>query len=216
MPVWEPPREFSVLHVEQEAGLASQLQKGLKGCLGISFIFRDARSLADAARCLAEAPADVCFLNLSLPECFGVESCARVKKLAPQLPVVVFVDQVNEQIGVHAVREGAHDFVVKETIEFDLLARSLQRAVERNRIETAISQLLRALPRADDRQLVQSWMDGVVHDLNNYLTIIDGRAHLIERTRRGHVEAEHAREIQKAVEKTAALSRRLQKFGSRG
>lgn len=73
--------------------------------------------MADSAEAMfadiARARPDVVLLDLALPGMGGVESIARLARVAPEVPVVVFSAHDDEEAIVAAVRAGARGYVVK-------------------------------------------------------------------------------------------------------
>lgn len=59
----------------------------------------------------------------------GIEMCSRIAATRPEVPVVVLSGHGGVAAAVAGMRAGAQDFVVKP-VDFDLLARSLERALE--------------------------------------------------------------------------------------
>ena len=94
--------------------------------------------LADVAARLTHTPADVILLDLSLPDAHGVETVARVRAVAPDVPIVVMSGSDDEALALAGVREGAQDYLVKGRVEGDGLARALRYAVERHRQAEAL------------------------------------------------------------------------------
>ena len=126
-----PP--VKVLLVEDSTSDALLLQESLTGTRLGEFDFSHVESWAEAARCLRREPFDVMLLDLSLPDISGRETFLRARAEAPHLPIVVLTGQVNEAVGLEAVRHGIQDYLVKgqgRCTESDRsAARRAQRAV---------------------------------------------------------------------------------------
>jgi diguanylate cyclase (GGDEF)-like protein/PAS domain S-box-containing protein len=131
--------------------------------------------LEDGLRHLAHAPADCVLLDLGLPDGDGAELLERLRKVAPDVPVVVLTGRADEGLGVRLIRAGAQDYVVKGGEGAGALMRAIRHAVERRRTDAReeISRLVRevaadmtALParirrRRSQRRLIAVAIAGV-------------------------------------------------------
>ena len=73
-------------------------------------------------------------LDLNLPDSQGIETLIRVETEFPEIPIIVLTGQEDETIAVDAVKQGAQDYLVKGTVDGNLLVRSLRYAIERKRM----------------------------------------------------------------------------------
>ncbi len=128
---------------------------------------------------LAENNFDVVLLDLSLPDSIGLETFLRLRKSAPQFPVIVLTGLDDGEIAVQAVREGAQDYLFKGYLNGDLLIRAIRYAIERKRIEETLRQ------RTVELQVRNAELDAfahtVAHDLKNPLGSIVGFTDLLVR-----------------------------------
>lgn len=70
----------------------------------------------------------------------GLTLCARMRELAPEVPVIVLTGAVNLDTAIAAMRAGAYDFVVKP-VEPDNLRVAVSRAVERSELRAEVHRL---------------------------------------------------------------------------
>jgi PleD family two-component response regulator len=103
--------------------------------------------LADALDCLRRQTFDIILLNLSLPDSpVLLDSFLETNAASKGAPIVVLLDEEDENLANWLLREGAQDVLLKRELECAPLARSLRYAIERQRkIET-----LRASPFLDE------------------------------------------------------------------
>ena len=128
-----------VLLVEDNAGDARLVREHLADAPGAQgFTLEDCPTLAAAGAAFTRTPPDVVLLDLSLPDSFGLETLRRWQALAPTLPVIVLTGSDDEAMAVAAVREGAQDYLVKGTIDGNLLAQAIRYAIERKRGQEAL------------------------------------------------------------------------------
>lgn len=91
--------------------------------------------LEDTLRMLREDNFDAILLSLDLPDCPGLHAVMRIRAESPSTPVVILAggeDQV--EMATTAVREGAHDWVLKARLDPATLARVLRHALDRHRL----------------------------------------------------------------------------------
>ncbi len=86
-------------------------------------------SAMDAIRAVDEHPYDVVLTDLQMPDFNGLALCERIVANRPDIPVVVMTAFGSLETAVAAIRVGAYDFVSKP-VELDLLAMTLERAIE--------------------------------------------------------------------------------------
>src|SRR5581483_1124848 len=83
---------------------------------------------------LAEHEVALILLDLSLPDSVGFNTLAAVLQRTPDVPIVVLTGLDDEAFAVRAVQEGAQDYLVKNQLAPATLFRTLQYAIERNRL----------------------------------------------------------------------------------
>jgi DNA-binding response OmpR family regulator len=131
----------SVLVVEDDPGIATQLVRGLERA-GYT-----AESVAMGAEALRRPPADVVLLDLGLPDIDGVDVCRQLRE-ASDTAIIVVTARGEESDRVLALDEGADDYLVKPFGLAELLARI--RAVLRRGQRATAGEILRHGPLTVD------------------------------------------------------------------
>lgn len=108
------------------------------------FELKTADRLSTGCKALAQEPFDAVLLDLVLPGGVGIEAFAKVRETRPEAPVVVLTGLKDESLALEAVRQGAQDYLLKGTIDGELLKRSLRYAIERGRLRARLENVLRA------------------------------------------------------------------------
>ncbi len=126
-----------LLLIEDNPGDARLVREHLLDASGAQRIdVREAPSLASGRSFVEEGgKPNVVLLDLSLPDSFGLETLARWLAVAPALPVIVLTGSDDEALAVHAVREGAEDYLVKGRIDGGLLVQAIRYAIERKKVQ---------------------------------------------------------------------------------
>ncbi|MCM0083179.1 PAS domain-containing protein [Geomonas sp. Red32] len=135
------PKSLRILIVEDNPGDAELLKLLLPpdgtimkaGCVS---------RLSEAVSALKAGRVDLVFLDLGLPDSFGLDTLrALYRETRCSVPVIVLTGTCDDEVGVQAIREGAQDYLVKGEIDTKLLARSIKYAVERSRTEKALKEM---------------------------------------------------------------------------
>ncbi len=129
-----------ILLVEDTPSDADLLQEILQQT-GMPLAITGVECLEAALTCLQQEAFDALLLDLSLPDSTGAETYHRARSAAPHLPIVVLTGDVNEEIGLEAVRFGIQDYLVKGRADGHQVARAIRYAIERKQMEDALKQL---------------------------------------------------------------------------
>jgi two-component system cell cycle response regulator len=103
----------------------------------VSIEMLHAASWTEASAILSNEIVDIVLLDLDLPDSHGMETFRCAQRAAPDVPMIVFVADSEESLGLRLIRDGAQDFLVKKQIDCAPLARAMQNAIERHRVLTA-------------------------------------------------------------------------------
>jgi two-component system cell cycle response regulator len=83
----------------------------------------------------------VILLDLGLPDETGLQTLRRIMPLAQDASVVVLTGLQNEGLGIAAIKEGAHDYLIKGQIDGRQLRRIIHYAVERHHLQMELQSL---------------------------------------------------------------------------
>jgi DNA-binding response OmpR family regulator len=126
-----------VLLVEDDEGDAFLVRELLLDA-GSDVDLLRARSIAEAAAHLVDSSVDCVLLDLGLPDASGLDALRSVLELAPNIAVLVLTGLSDEHRGTEAVAVGAQDYLVKGSIDGQLLTRAIRYAVERKRADESV------------------------------------------------------------------------------
>jgi len=157
-----------------------------------------------------EGPFDVVLLDLSLPDAIGLDTFQTLHAGVPDTPVVVLTGLDDERVANQAVREGAQDYLVKNTVDSRLLGRAIRYAVERKQAESERRHLEARMHNARYLESLAVLAGGVAHDFNNLLMGILGNVQLTlmdlppDSNCRAHLQ--HAKDL---IHRAAELTKQL-------
>jgi len=180
---------IKVLLVEDNAGDARLLREFLKEPQGAPFALIHVDRLSEALRLLAMESFAVILLDLSLPDAHGLETIARVRGHASNVPVVVLTGLNDEEVAVAAVEQGAQDYLIKGQVDGPLLTRSLRYAIQRQRAEESLkdrNQELQILRKISETILgsldLKSVLDKILQQAIDYGAFDFGNIRLLDRS----------------------------------
>ena len=103
---------------------------------------------------LAAHAVDIILLDLSLPDAQGSEAIRRAHAAAPHVPLVVLTGLDDESLAVHALQQGAQDYLIKGQIETRGLLRALRYAIERKTMESAALAMARQMAHSAEHDFL--------------------------------------------------------------
>ncbi len=102
----------------------------------------------EISNALFEDHFDALILDMNLPDSSGVNNVSTLSQRFPDLPIVVLTGNDDNEVAIEALKQGAQDYLCKNQVTADSLARSLRYAKERKNIE---QQLKDALDNVEQR-----------------------------------------------------------------
>jgi Flp pilus assembly CpaE family ATPase len=146
-----PQATFRVLLIEDNPGDAELVKAALAEGGEAAFEVICAEALLPGLDRLARGDIDLVLLDLSLPDSHGLEGLNAVRIHAPSIPVVLLTGWDSESLALRAMQSGAQDYLVKGKMQGPALARLLQHAIVRQRIQAESSG---PDPRAEQAKVV--------------------------------------------------------------
>jgi PAS domain S-box-containing protein len=132
--------KHNILLIEDNPGDARLLQEYLSEPSFVDFQLTHAASLREGMERLAAGGIDLVLLDLTLPDCTGLDTFKRTAAAAPETPIIVLSGQDDESLAMNTVHEGAQDYLVKgQGVDARIIARSMRYAIERKRAEEALA-----------------------------------------------------------------------------
>ncbi len=204
---------LQLLLVEDDIADAFLTQATLEEA-GVEAQWRHVVRLADIDFDTIGTWADCALVDLSLPDSQGLDTVRKLMTIVPELPVVVVSGNSDQAHALAAVHEGAQDYLVKGSIEPDLLARTIRYAIERKLIE-------RELQRARQMARLGQLAGGMAHQFNNLHAVIVNYADFLSEALSGAALSgagdfaqarEDVAQIQQSAARAVALTQQLTIF----
>ena len=155
---------------------------------------------------------DVYLIDQQLPDGTGIDLIAAAKSRGATKPFILLTGYGSEALDAAALRSGAADYVEKHLVTTHL-ERSIRYALRDWQASRALHEREEQLRHAQKMEAIGRLAGGVAHDFNNVLTAIIGYSDLIaERLDADDQTAREVREIRRAADRAAALTRQLLAF----
>lgn len=163
---------IDILIVEKSADDAHHLMALMHSGSPGQFHFTHVELLADAINVLNGNTIQLVLLNLTLHDSCGLDTLRRLLKAVPLMPVVVLFDSEDKATCIEATTQGnVHEFLVKDSITFDLLSRVIRYAIDCSHYQESL--------RATELQVLQNTIDAltiktVIMDRSGDILAING------------------------------------------
>lgn len=126
-------KAIAILLIEDDLAEARLIQEILRNFDLNQFVLTHVQRLQTGLNRLKQEQFDLILLDLTLPDSQGLSSVELLVQNFSHLPIVVLTNTNDNQLAIEAVRRGAQDYLVKRKINIDVLVRSIQYAIERQK-----------------------------------------------------------------------------------
>jgi signal transduction histidine kinase len=177
-------KAIAILLIEDDLAEARLIQEILQNFDLNRFVLTHVQRLQAGLNRLKQQQFDLVLLDLTLPDSQGLSSVELLVQNFSHLPIVVLTNTNDNQLAIEAVRQGAQDFLVKRKINIEVLVRSIQYAIERQKasdllretnenLTNQIQQKTSELMKAKEINHFQSELVSMFsHDFRNPLTTV--------------------------------------------
>lgn len=108
-----------------------------------------------AVKLFRKDPPDAVLLDLNMPYMNGIDAMHEIKKIGPDVPVIILTAYGDIPTAVDAIKSGIYDFLIKPP-EFDRLVFTLRKALEKRRLELEVKRTMNALESSLEHQIGRS------------------------------------------------------------
>jgi len=97
-------------------------------------------TLQDALKTLAQEKFDIILLDLTLPDSAGIDTFSKVNEHNEHLPIIILSSIDDLELAMSAVKNGAQDYLLKGSLDKNLLYRSIHYAIQRMQIREKLKE----------------------------------------------------------------------------
>jgi light-regulated signal transduction histidine kinase (bacteriophytochrome) len=141
---------------------------------------------------------DVLILDLGLPDSQGYDTFEAVEKMSGVVPVIVLTSNSDRKLAKKAMSHGAQDYLFKETVNAEVINRSIRYAIERNKLLQEQELIMAELKRSNAE--LQQFVYVASHDLQEPLRMVTSYLSLMERTFKHQLDPKAIEYIDHAME----------------
>jgi diguanylate cyclase (GGDEF)-like protein len=123
-------------------------------------------TIDDACIRVEAGAVDMVILDLGLPDADGLEALERLHDCVNEIPIIVLTSRSDEALALAALKSGAEDYLVKDTVDQSTLARSVRYALERHRVIRDLSRVTKELQIANTSLEKLTLLDPLTELLN--------------------------------------------------
>jgi len=123
----------------------------------IKFKLKFVNCLSKGLKRLAKGGIDVVVLDFTLQKNKGISALSKIHTQAPQVAIVVQTILADKSTAVKALQKGAQDYLIKDSLNSDLLVRSLSYSVEKKNIENMLRESEEKFKKLSENILEWIW-----------------------------------------------------------
>ncbi|MHA2245012.1 MAG: ATP-binding response regulator [Candidatus Hodarchaeales archaeon] len=167
-------KTLRVLVVEDNPYDARLIQEMLKDAQikTMEFEFEYTHCLSTGLLLLEEKFFDAVLLDLHLPDDVKFEALNSINHYFPHIPIVVLSTLADQSLAIKAVSNGAQDYIVKGTVDGNLLTQSIRFAIERMKVNEKLRW---------QKEELSEFAHIMSHDIRSFTSHILGYSELLSR-----------------------------------
>ncbi|MFA7229532.1 MAG: PAS domain S-box protein, partial [Melioribacteraceae bacterium] len=148
------PKEINILLLDENPKEASLIREKLSDIPEISVQLTQFDKIETARELLLHTSASLILISINSSASDELEKIVRIGQIAPSLPIIALIGAETDDLGLQVIRAGAEEYLVKNKIEPEILARTFRYAIERkkssdraNESEKRYKELVNMLPQ---------------------------------------------------------------------
>jgi len=114
------PQLIKVVIVEDHKVVAEGFEYLVNGS-GIAQVIGKAHSVAGCFEMLAQKPAEVLLLDVSLPDGNGIDICPKIKEQYPNLKILMLTSYSEQSVIMRALKNGASGYILKNAMAEEII-----------------------------------------------------------------------------------------------
>ena len=168
-------RTQSILVIENDRACSQVISTILLQSPSYKFDVAEAGNIDAAEQVLASTDVDAIILDLNLEASHGIDTLSYFRDRYPQLPLVVYTGNDDEEVALEAIRLGAQEYVIKSNAGPNALVHHVLQAIERNRIAQKTIEAANSVRDNAETRLaeIEDRFQGIVEQLPAITYILD-------------------------------------------
>ncbi len=161
-------KQVKILLLEDNPGDARLIVESISEADESGFSINHVTSMKDALK-EAASHYDIILSDLSLPDSSGLDTYRTIRSQRPEVPIVILSGNLDEELAITAVREGAQDYLVKGQPDGQSLVRCIKYGIERKKSESELEHLRTQQQHSAKMASLGEMAGGMAHEINTPL-----------------------------------------------
>ena len=171
---------IEILMIEDNPGDARLVEEILSESADIQFNLQWAKNLSEGIDFISKNKFDIILLDLSLPDSQGLDTFITLHENVDTIPIIVFTGQIDEVLGIETIQKGAQDYLVKGSVDHNLLSRSITYSIERKNVAIELERTQADLIETAHKAGMADIAISVLHNVGNVLNSVICSSSIIE------------------------------------
>jgi two-component system, sporulation sensor kinase E len=126
------------------------------------------------------APYDICIIDYRLGALTGLDLLEYIHEKNPHLPVILFTGQGDSEVDMQAMKSGASDYLVKGSIDSNLLERSIRYSINQAKTQEQLLDQEKNLRESEKFAITGRIALVIAHEVRNPLTSVKLALHQLK------------------------------------
>jgi len=197
----------SVLLVDDDANILETAKDILEEA---KYVITTASNGAQALEKLDQNEFNVVVVDFQLPDATGLELARKVRERNDHTCVILMTGHASLEMAVKAIQEAVYDYLIKP-VDPSRLKRTIEKAIERQRLTLENKQLLKDLQKTNDAisrldSLKSKMLTVLSHDLRTPLSSIRGYSELLKSGVKGRMTEPQKKMIEITIQEADHLN----------
>jgi PAS domain S-box-containing protein len=167
--------KIAILLVEDNNLDERLIKEMLKEISSFNYELITSGTLKDCCEQIQKKHFDIILLDLNLPDSTGQQTFQKANDCSKGIPIVLVSGLADEELSLKLIKEGAQDYITKQSLNSALLEKSILYSIERKQTELVLKQSERHY-----RVLAENMVDTVcVHDIKGFYTFISSSVSIL-------------------------------------
>ncbi len=133
-------KNISILAIDDDPGDVTILRRNLDYIKGWEIEFSSSADFESAQPILGEKQVDIIFVDYLMGRETGLDVLAKIRSAGFANPVIMLTGKGNENVAVEAMKLGASDYLIKDSVSGNNLERAILNALEKNRLQKKVEE----------------------------------------------------------------------------
>ena len=161
-------QNLKILLIEDNPGDRLIVSEHLKDAFGKHFQMDETNSLKSGCEKSKSGCYDVILLDIHLPDSEGIDTLKKLENVECDSPVIILTGAADDELASLSIEFGAQDFIQKKHLSPLILSKTIELAIERNKIRNKLVRRTQLL--------------NTIRKINKLITHVSSRRELIDET----------------------------------